>query len=139
MVSVALLRGSLCCNSGKLTALQPAGDPKSPISPMSPALSTFRAPAFNAPSAPPPAKRGPLMLPEGREFQRYQRVAEINWFGMMVFIVYLISFVFYMWIRIAKTLDLGQYVAYGYYVLGVEILGASTVIFYGTNLLWNPV
>ena len=28
---------------------------------------------------------------------------------------------------------------YGIYLLIVEILGASTVILYGTNLLWNPV
>ena len=67
------------------------------------------------------------------------RQTEVNWLGCIVFFVYLCSFVFYLWIRCAKTLNLGPYVAYGYYVLAVEIMGASTVILYGVNLLWNPV
>ena len=78
-------------------------------------------------------------LPEPREFQRYIRHTEINWLGCIVFFLYLCSFIFYLWIRISKTLNLGPYVAYGWYVLLVEIMGATTVILYGVNLLWNPV
>ena len=85
-------------------------------------------------------KPGPLAaLSEAREFERYVADTEINWLGCVVFFVYLCSFVFYLWIRVAKTLDLGPYVAYGWYVLIVEMMGATTVILYGVNLLWNPV
>ena len=59
--------------------------------------------------------------------------------GMSVFVFYICAFGFYMWIRIAKTLDLGSYLWYGILVLCVEVMGATTVVLYGTNLLWNPV
>ena len=59
--------------------------------------------------------------------------------GTSVFVFYICAFGFYLWIRISKTLDLGQYVPYGVFVLFVECMGATTVILYGTNLLWNPV
>lgn len=59
--------------------------------------------------------------------------------GMSVFVFYICALGFYLWIRIAKTLDLGQYLGYGIFVLCVEVMGATTVILYGTNLLWNPV
>ena len=99
----------------------------------------YRAAPFNAPDDV-EAKPGPLMgLPEPREFQRYIRRTEINWVGCIVFFLYLCSFIFYLWIRISKTLNLGPYLAYGWYVLIVEIMGATTVILYGVNLLWNPV
>lgn len=56
-----------------------------------------------------------------------------------MFIFYILAFGFYLWIRIAKTLDLGSALWYGIFVLVVEIMGATTVILYGTNLLYNPV
>lgn len=59
--------------------------------------------------------------------------------GTFVFVFYICAFGFYLWIRITKTLDLGQYVPYGVFVLFVECMGATTVVLYGTNLLWNPV
>ena len=59
--------------------------------------------------------------------------------GTFVFVFYICAFGFYLWIRIAKTLDLGQYLPYGIFVLFVECMGATTVVLYGTNLLWNPV
>ena len=59
--------------------------------------------------------------------------------GMTVFIFYIIAFGFYLWIRITKTLDIGAYQWYGIIVLAVECMGASTVVLYGTNLLFNPV
>ena len=64
---------------------------------------------------------------------------QVNWMGTFVFVFYICAFGFYLWIRISKTLDLGQYVAYGVFVLFVECMGATTVVLYGTNLLWNPV
>jgi endoglucanase len=64
---------------------------------------------------------------------------QVNWMGMAVFCFYICALGFYLWIRIAKTLDLGQYLGYGIFVLCVEVMGATTVILYGTNLLWNPV
>ena len=38
-----------------------------------------------------------------------------------------------------QTLDLGLYLGYGIFVLVVEIVGATTVMLYGVNLLFNPV
>lgn len=64
---------------------------------------------------------------------------QVNWMGMTVFMFYIISFAFYLWIRITKTLDIGAYQWYGIIVLTVECMGASTVVLYGTNLLFNPV
>lgn len=42
-------------------------------------------------------------------------------------------------IRITKTLDLGPYLWYGCVILGIEMLGATTVILYGLNLVLDPV
>ena len=53
---------------------------------------------------------------------------------------YICAFIFYMYVRIAHSLDLGPgYIWYGIYLLCVEILGFTTTIIYGLNLLWNPV
>lgn len=53
---------------------------------------------------------------------------------------YICAFVFYMYVRIAYSLDLGPgYIWYGIYLLCVEVLGFTTTIIYGLNLLWNPV
>jgi len=84
-----------------------------PISPPGPRQ--YRAAPFNSPDEDEKAV-GPLIgLPEPREFQRYIRQTEINWLGCIVFSLYLCSFVFYLWIRISKTLNLGPYLAYGWY------------------------
>lgn len=53
---------------------------------------------------------------------------------------YICAFIFYMYVRIAHSLDLGPgYIWYGIYLLCVEVLGFTTTIIYGLNLLWNPV
>lgn len=53
---------------------------------------------------------------------------------------YICAFAFYMYVRIAHSLDLGPgYIWYGIYLLCVEVLGFTTTIIYGLNLLWNPV
>ena len=53
---------------------------------------------------------------------------------------YICAFIFYMYVRIGYSLDLGPgYIWYGIYLLCVEVLGFTTTIIYGLNLLWNPV
>ena len=52
---------------------------------------------------------------------------------------YFYAFIFYLYVRIAKTLDLGGYTWYGVLVLGVEIMGASTTFLYGLNIVARPV
>lgn len=47
---------------------------------------------------------------------------QINKSGCAVMIIWVVAFIFYMYVRIAKTMDLGQYLAYGIYVLIVEVL-----------------
>jgi hypothetical protein len=46
---------------------------------------------------------------------------QINKSGCLVMICWVLAFIFYMYIRITKTMDLGQYLAYGIYVLVVEV------------------
>lgn len=57
----------------------------------------------------------------------------------MVFLFYIGAFLFYLYVRIAKTLNLGIYTFYGVILLVVECMGATTVVVYGINLLFNPV
>ena len=51
-----------------------------------------------------------MLEDESREFERYHRVSIINWTGCIFFAAYLASLVFYIWVRITKTLDLGPYI-----------------------------
>lgn len=52
---------------------------------------------------------------------------------------YLCAFIFYLYVRIAKTLDLGGYTWYGVLVLGIEVMGASTTFLYGLNIVARPI
>jgi hypothetical protein len=54
-------------------------------------------------------------------------------YQLQVFFAYIAAFLGYMFIRITKTLALGNYFVYGLFVLGVEILGATTTIIYGAQ------
>lgn len=74
-----------------------------------------------------------------REFVRYRQRTRINWVGALSFVTYLAALVFYIWVRITKTLDLGPYLWYGCVILAVELLGATTVLLYGVNLVRDPV
>ena len=47
-------------------------------------------------------------------------VVQVNWVGSAIFTFFVLAFGFYLWVRITKTMDLGQYLAYGIYVLVVE-------------------
>ena len=80
----------------------------------------------------PPAALGPP------PFKPYKRAARPSAAGCAVYAAYLAALAFYLWVRITKTLGLGRYTAYGAIVLGVECLGATTVLIYGLNLLLLP-
>ena len=54
-------------------------------------------------------------------------------------IFYFAAFIFYLYVRISKTLDLGAYVWYGVLVLFVEIMGATTTCLYGLNIVFRPI
>ena len=41
--------------------------------------------------------------------------------------------------RTTKTMNLGAYSWWGVIVFVVELLGASTTVLYGLNLLWIPI
>ncbi|KAK9857954.1 hypothetical protein WJX84_008696, partial [Apatococcus fuscideae] len=71
--------------------------------------------------------------------KKYKQRNRINWLGSSVFFIYLVAFCFYMWIRVTKTLDLGQFVAYGIAILVIEIMGATATVIYGLNLILRPV
>ncbi len=65
--------------------------------------------------------------------RRYKQQRRINWVGTTVFSLWIFAFFFYMFIRVTKTLQLGSYIVYGIFVLGVEVLGASTTLIYGAR------
>ena len=85
----------------------------------------------------PPA--GVVGTGESGEIKKFKRKTRINWSGASVMLLYFGILCFYLYIRVAKTLDLGQYFWYGIIVLIVEIMGASTTLLYGVNLLLHPV
>ena len=72
-----------------------------------------------------------LLLPCRRE-------TKINIIGSISFTAYILALGFYLWVRITKTLDLGPYLWYGILILSIEMLGATTVILYGINLVSPP-
>ena len=41
--------------------------------------------------------------------------------GSAIFTFFVLAFGFYLWVRITKTMDLGKYLAYGIFVLVVEV------------------
>lgn len=59
--------------------------------------------------------------------------------GLQFVTIYVFSLIFYLYVRIVHTLDLGKFLAYGIFVLIVEIMGATTTILYGVNILFHPV
>ena len=54
--------------------------------------------------------------------------------GCFVMAAWVLAFIFYMYIRITKTMDLGQYLAYGIYVLVVEVTHDSSPCADGCSL-----
>ena len=106
-----------------------------------PAGASIGAAAFNAPDPETGmlTKRRTPLGEEPREFVRYRRQTRINWLGSLSFFAYLCALGFYIWIRITYTLALGPYLPYGCVILGIEMLGATTVILYGINLIQDPI
>jgi cellulose synthase/poly-beta-1,6-N-acetylglucosamine synthase-like glycosyltransferase len=76
---------------------------------------------------------------ESATVKKYKRGWRFNWLGILVFLTFLAALGFYIWVRVTKTLDLGSYKWYGILVFVVEMIGASTTILYGINLLLSPV
>ena len=74
-------------------------------------LPQYRAPRFNDPALDGSMKRGPLAMAseQDRAFEPYNRGREINYWGCMVFVAYICAFIFYLWVRISKTLDLAGF------------------------------
>ena len=59
---------------------------------------------------------------------------------MLLFLFFLGTFGFYIYVRTTRTLDLGRlFLWYGVITLVVECFGAVTVALYAINLLWDPV
>ena len=83
----------------------------------------------------------PSSLPKEGDprFRHYVRQSRWSWSGLAIMVVYALAFLFYMWVRVTKTLDLGRYLPYGILVLIIEIMGATTTLLYGVNLLRHPV
>ncbi|KAL3132581.1 hypothetical protein ABBQ32_009117 [Trebouxia sp. C0010 RCD-2024] len=103
-------------------------------------IAVYAATPFNANT--PASSKQPISAPavEETNFKYFQRQTEIHWYGWIAMTFYICAFVFYMYVRIAHSLDLGPgYIWYGIYLLCVEVLGFTTTIIYGLNLLWNPV
>ncbi|KAK9826822.1 hypothetical protein WJX81_004238 [Elliptochloris bilobata] len=71
--------------------------------------------------------------------QPFRRGWRFNWPGVVLMALYCLAFIFYLYIRIRYTLDLGAYVWWGAFVLGVEILGATSTVLYGVNIILTPV
>ena len=55
-------------------------------------------------------------------------MAQINWVGSAIFTFFVLAFGFYLWVRITKTMDLGKYLAYGIFVLVVEVRYADAML-----------
>lgn len=59
--------------------------------------------------------------------------------GCLVTLIYVCAFAFYLYVRVAKTLDLGDYIWYGVIVLAIEIAGATTTLVWCLNIIMDPV
>lgn len=70
---------------------------------------------------------------------KFKRGRKWSLHGCVVTFIYLCAFGFYLYVRIAKTLDLGSYVWYGAIVLAIEIAGATTTLVWCLNIVMDPV
>lgn len=70
---------------------------------------------------------------------KFRRGRKLSIHGCIVTFLYLCAFGFYLYVRIAKTLDLGSYVWYGAIVLAIEIAGATTTLVWCLNIVMDPV
>lgn len=70
---------------------------------------------------------------------KFRRQRRLSPRGCLVTLLYLCAFGFYLYVRVAKTLDLGPYVWYGVIVLAIEIAGATTTLVWCLNIILDPV
>ncbi|KAL3150937.1 hypothetical protein ABBQ32_000684 [Trebouxia sp. C0010 RCD-2024] len=70
---------------------------------------------------------------------KFRRGRKFSLYGCLVTFIYLCAFGFYLFVRCAKTLDLGDYVWYGVIVLVVEVAGATTTLVWCMNIIMDPV
>ena len=63
---------------------------------------------------------------------------QINWVGSAIFTFFVLAFGFYLWVRITKTMDLGKYLAYGIFVLVVEVRLCCNLCKYTCYLMLLP-
>ena len=70
---------------------------------------------------------------------KFKRGWRLDRGGVTIMALYVVALLFYLYVRIAHTLDLGTYVWYGVLVLAVEVMGASTTLLYGLNIVADPV
>ncbi|KAK9864111.1 hypothetical protein WJX84_001594 [Apatococcus fuscideae] len=130
---------------GQAAPGSPVSYPKAPIANTN--VKAYAAPAFNDRTsvdnrrAAPPTEAQLDHRHTPRPFRPFKRQVSIHWYGWFVFIAWVMAFGFYLWVRITKTISQlgGGFVAYGVALLVVEIMGATTVVNYGMNLLFNPM
>jgi len=74
-------------------------------------------------------------------FERpYIRKTRPNILGWLLMAFFIAALIFYIYVRAAKTLDLGaKYQWYGIVILVVEIIGSTTTLVYGLNHLFYTV
>ena len=62
-------------------------------------------------------------------------------YGWACFLFYIAAFLYYLYVRIRYTIHgLGPgYEVYGIALLIVECLGASTIVLFGIQMLWDPL
>lgn len=70
---------------------------------------------------------------------KFRRGRKFSFHGCLVTFLYLCAFGFYLYVRCAKTLDLGAYLWYGIIVLAIEIAGATTTLVWCLNIIMDPV
>ena len=50
-------------------------------------------------------------MASGLPYKYFKRQTRVNWYGSSVFFLYIVALCFYMFIRVTKTMGLGQYIA----------------------------
>ena len=51
----------------------------------------------------------PCLPAEQQQAHKYRKRIKVNWLGCIVMFIYLVALIFYIWVRVTKTLGLGKY------------------------------
>ena len=46
---------------------------------------------------------------EQQQAHKYRKRIKVNWLGCTIMFIYLVALIFYIWVRVTKTLGLGKY------------------------------